>query len=514
MDGVALLLFCLAWVLAGVKSSAMLVLLRTVLYAGVFVAPSVVIASKANGQRKRRRTPGKPAQTTAASAVHLEQPEAYKQPATEEMQPCDGLKAISAGLTVSCCSTAAADLADATEAADSAADAAGSPAEAAGSRLASLVSLQDLGAHAIAVVGCTAQSPACSGSTSSSTACSAACTEVSSRLRPAEDSSSAVFDTPISFPASCQPQTPSIGGSLDSSAWRTLLHPASCQHNAAASLGSSLDSAAWRTLLQPTGCQWRSLSSDEAAAAGLSGAGFAEQQLLQDRSATPSLFVCTSARQLSACQRSSSWKLAGQGAVALSGAGCDAMPLPSPAESPLARRVTNERDEHGFPTSPALLELLQQRAAAEAAAAAGSWDEAAEHQQVPWISVQLRAVPQQPSDEHSSGSGAAAANTSPPWLPLIIRHTSLDARSSSNDSSSPSSQLQHSKSTTAANGKATAAAAAAAAVAAAEAAAHKNRVAQLAAMHSAAAAAAAAGSARRDQRFARQLQDSGAVLSS
>jgi hypothetical protein len=189
------------------------------------------------------------------------------------------------------------------------------------------------------------------------------------------------------------------------------------------------------------------------------------------------------------------------------------MPLPSPADSPLARRVTNERDEHGFPTSPALLELLQQRAAAEAAAA-GSWGEGAEQQHVPWISVQLRAVPQQLSDECSSANQAAAANTSPPWLPLIIRHTSLDVRSSSNDSSSPCSQLRHSKSTTVASGKATAAAAAAAAaVAEAEAAAYKNRVAQLAALHSAAAAAAAAGSARRDQRLARQLQDSGGVHS-
>jgi hypothetical protein len=174
--------------------------------------------------------------------------------------------------------------------------------------------------------------------------------------------------------------------------------------------------------------------------------------------------------------------------------------------------VTNERDEHGFPTSPALLELLQQRAAAEAAAA-GSWDEGAEQQHVPWISVQLRAVPQQLSDECSCAN-QGAANTSPPWLPLIIRHTSLDVRSSSNDSSSPCSQLRHSKSTTAANGKATAAAAAAAAaIAEAEAAAYKNRVAQLAAMHSAAAAAAAAGSARRDQRLARQLQECGAVHS-
>jgi hypothetical protein len=175
--------------------------------------------------------------------------------------------------------------------------------------------------------------------------------------------------------------------------------------------------------------------------------------------------------------------------------------------------VTNERDEHGFPTSPALLELLQQRAAAEATAA-GSWDEGAEQQHVPWISVQLRAVSQQLSDECSSANQAAAANTSPPWLPLIIRHTSWDARSSSNDSGSPRSQLRHSKPTTAASGKTTAAAAAAAAaVAAAEAAANKNRVAQLAAMHSAAAAAAAAVIARRDQRFACQLQESGGVHS-
>ena len=132
MDGCLLLLFSIVWVLAGVKSSAMLVVLRTLLYAAAFIVPSAVFVFKAKGQRKRRK-PGKPAQTTgAAGAMHLEQPEAHNQRA-EDLQ-LEKLHRPSARLTVSCCSPAAADAA--------AADA----ATAAGSPLASLVSLR-IGEH-------------------------------------------------------------------------------------------------------------------------------------------------------------------------------------------------------------------------------------------------------------------------------------------------------------------------------------------------------------------------------
>ncbi|KAF6265070.1 hypothetical protein COO60DRAFT_1113876 [Scenedesmus sp. NREL 46B-D3] len=480
MDGCLLLLFSIVWVLAGVKSSAMLVVLRTLLYAAAFIVPSSVFVFKAKGQRKRRK-PGKTAQTTAAGAMHLEQPEAHNQRA-EDLQ-LEELHRPSARLTVSCCSPAAADAA--------AADA----ATAAGSPLASLVSLQDWGTHAV-VLDCTAPYLTCSDSGSSSSS--------SSVCSPAGVSSSAALDAPVSFPASRQPLTTGLGGSLDSAAWHTCLQPpSSCQQNAATSLGRSLDSAAWRTLLHPSGCQRPSMSSDDdAAAAGLSDGDVAEQ-LLQDGLAMPSLSVCTSSQQLSAFQRSSCWRFAGGSASGSTGGGCDALPLPSPAGSPLARRVTDERDENGLPTSPALLGLLQQRAAADASAA-GSWQEDGEQQEqqhVPWTHVQLRAVPQKLSDGHSSADEAASAGTSPPWLPLIIRRTSCDARSNSSDSSGPRSQLRHSKPTAAASGKAATAAAAAAAVAVAEAAAHKNRVTQLAALHSAAAAAAAAGCARRDQRL-------------
>lgn len=575
MDGWLLLFVSLAWVLAGVKSSAMLLALRAVLYAAAFIAPSWALAVKANEQRKWRRKAGKPAQTTAAGAagaVPLEEPEADDQCADNlqrltvqlEHSSCPSINSCSpaAAEAVSAAAEAAADSAPEEAEADNqcadnfqtfdvqqehsacpsisccspaGAEAVGAAAEAAAdSPLASLVSLQDWGAHAFAVVDCSASSPTCSSSNSKSRECSppevsssapldapvtfpASCQpaatsslggSLDSKSRecyPLELSSSASLNTPVAFPASCEPAaTSSLGGSLDSAGWRVLLHPAGLQQNTAACLGSSLDSAAWRTLLHATGCQRPSLSGDDAAAAGPSGAGAAEH-LLQDR---PPLSVCTSSRQLSACQRNGSWKLAGAGGLAPSAVGCDAMPLPSPADSPLARRVTNERDEHGFPTSPALLELLQQRAAAEASA--NGWGDGSEQQHAPWISVQLRAVPQQLSDEHSSADGAAAAGTSPPWLPLLIRHISYDARNSSSDSGSRRSELQHSKSTAAASGKA--AAAADAAVTAAEAAAHNNRVAQLAALHSAAAAAAAAGSARRDQRLAR-LQETAAGLS-
>lgn len=152
---------------------------------------------------------------------------------------------------------------------------------------------------------------------------------------------------------------------------------------------------------------------------------------------TPTLYVCTSSRHLGLHRNTSRLHSSCSSALSTGGHESSPLPLPSPAESPLARRVTNERDEHGFPMCPALVGLLQQQSSADSSS---SWDSTDDEQQAPWAGLQLRSVPQ-PLPQ--GGADKGAANTSPPWLPLLmaLRQISMDTarRSRSGGSSSSGS---------------------------------------------------------------------------
>lgn len=96
-------------------------------------------------------------------------------------------------------------------------------------------------------------------------------------------------------------------------------------------------------------------------------------------------------------------------------------PLPSPAGSPLARRVTNDRDDNGVPTSPGLLQLIQQQD--EDALGGDGEQQQHQQQQVPWAGLQLRSVSQKTCSVacsscetgavgcHGCGSGSRASGS-------------------------------------------------------------------------------------------------------
>lgn len=197
-----------------------------------------------------------------------------------------------------------------------------------------------------------------------------------------------------------------------------------------------------------TGCQ-----GDAAAACSqpCQHASPATQQPVFAGPATPLLFIATTTRH-SGCLRHPSFRANGSprsSSCAGSGFAPGAPPLPSPAESPLARRLS-ARDCSGLPAaSPALKQLifsgagsLQQlrrggsldsrRAVSTPGSTRGSFElQLHEQQLAPWAGFQLRPVPQrqqqlQDEEEGAAAAAEAAAADGAPWyrrFQLERRHT-------------------------------------------------------------------------------------------